>query len=71
MSIDVELPGFGHVEAMGGPSKVTQAGRDTEETLTRQTKPKEGEVKMIEGDPWRTNPEAPQTRGKVGPYPGA
>ncbi len=46
MSIDVELPGFGHVEAMGGPSKVTQAGRDTGETMTRQTKPKEGEVKM-------------------------
>jgi len=71
MSIDVELPGFGQVEAMGGPSKVTQAGRDTEETLTRQTKPKEGEVEMIEGDPWRTNLEAPQTRGKVSPYPGA
>ena len=48
---DMELPGFGQVEAMGGPSKVTQAGRDTGETVTRQTKPKEGEVKMIEGDP--------------------
>ena len=51
MSTDVELPGFGQVEAMGGPSKVRQTGRDTGETVTRQTKPKEGEVKMIEGDP--------------------
>ena len=61
---------LGLVRWKGGPSKVRQAGRDTGETLTRQTKPKEGEVKMIEGDPWRTNLEAPQTRGKVGPYPG-
>jgi hypothetical protein len=54
---------------MGGPSKVTQAGRDTGETVTRQTGPKEGEAKISEGNPWRTNLEAPQTRGKVGPYP--
>jgi len=47
----VELPGFGQVEAMGGPSKVIQAGRDTGETVTRQTKPKEVEVKMSEGNP--------------------
>ncbi len=47
----MELPGFGQVEAMGGPSKVRQTGRDTGETVTRQTGPKEGEAKISEGDP--------------------
>ena len=47
----MELPGFGHVETMGGLSEVREAGRNTERSSMRQTKPKEGEVKMSEGDP--------------------
>ena len=51
MKTDMELPGFGHVETMGGPSEVRGVGRNTERSSMRQTRPSEGEVKMIEGDP--------------------
>ncbi len=61
---DMELPGFGHVETMGGPSEVRGVGRNTERSSMRQTRPSEGEVKISEGHPRGTNLEVPQDRKK-------
>jgi hypothetical protein len=66
---DMELPGFGHVETMGGPSEVRGVGRNTERSSMRQTRPSEGEVKISEGYPRGTNLEVPQTGRKSRPLP--
>jgi len=66
---DMELPGFGHVETMGGLSEVREAGRNTERSSMRQTRPSEGEVKISGGHPRGTNLEVPQTGRKSRPLP--